>query len=125
MKKEAKVEYGIQIVKPWSKAMYDHNDAVAEEVRDIVKGMWNKAMAEFQEDMGESFMSDVEWHANAYDSLRDIQTAVTACAFGYGYDVAAVEEIVLQDLEDAPYYHLVNIVDDLGIELERGFVGFK
>jgi hypothetical protein len=125
MKKEAKVEYGIAIVKPWSKEMYDHNDAVAEQVRETVLGMWNKAMAEFQADMGESFMSDVEWHSNAYDSLRDIQTAVTACAFGYGYDVAAVEEIVLQDLEDAPYYRLVDIVDDLELELEKGFVGLK
>jgi hypothetical protein len=25
MKKEAKVEYGITITKPWSKEMYDHN----------------------------------------------------------------------------------------------------
>jgi hypothetical protein len=67
----------------------------------------------------------VEWHSNAYDSLRDIQTAVTAYAFGFGYDVAAVEEIVLNELEYAPYYRLVDIVDDLGIELERGFVGLK
>ena len=125
MKKVAKVEFGIAIVKPWSKEMYDHNDEVAEIVRETVLGMWNKAMAEFQEDMGESFMSDVEWHSNAYDSLRDIQTAVTAYAFGFGYDVAAVEEIVLNELEYAPYYRWVDIVDDLGIELEKGFVGLK
>jgi hypothetical protein len=36
-----------------------------------------------------------------------------------------VQEIVLQDLEDAPYYRLVDIVDDLELELERGFVGLK
>jgi hypothetical protein len=125
MKKEAKVEYGIAIVKPWSKEMYDHNDAVAEIVRETVLGMWNKSMAEFQEQYAEAFMSDIEWHANAYESLRNIQLAVTGCAFGYGYDVAAVQEIVLQDLEDAPYYRLVDIVDDLELELERGFVGLK
>jgi hypothetical protein len=125
MKKVAKVEYGIQIVKPWSKEMYDHNDAVAEIVRETVLGMWNEAMAEFQDQYAESFMSDIEWHSNTYESLRNIQMAVTGCAFGFGYDVAAVQEIVLQDLEDAPYYRLVDIVDDLELELERGFVGLK
>ena len=34
MKKEAKVEYGIQIVKPWSEEMYDHNEEVDEVVRE-------------------------------------------------------------------------------------------
>jgi hypothetical protein len=29
MKKEAKVEYGIQITKPWSPEMYAHNEEVA------------------------------------------------------------------------------------------------
>jgi len=84
MKKEAKVEYGIQIVKPWSQEMYDHNEQVAEIVRETVRGMWDKAMAEFQDQYAESFMSDIEWHANTYESLRNIQLAVTVYAFGYG-----------------------------------------
>jgi len=125
MKKEKKVVYGIEIVKPWSSEMYDHNEQVAEVVREKVLGMWNEAMAEFQDQYAESFMSDIEWHANTYESLRKIQTAVTCYGFGYGYDVARVEEIVLQELEDAPFYRLVDIVDDLDIELEKGFVGFN
>ena len=43
MKKEAKVEFGITITKPWSKAMYDHNDAVAEAVKVNVHEMWISA----------------------------------------------------------------------------------
>jgi hypothetical protein len=125
MKKEKKVVYGIEIVKPWSQEMYDHNEQVAEVVREKVLGMWNEAMAEFQDQYAESFMSDIEWHANTYESLRNIQLAVTVYGFGYGYDVAAVEAIVLQELEDAPFYRLVDIVDDLDIELEKGFVGFN
>jgi hypothetical protein len=105
--------------------MYDHNEQVAEVVREKVLGMWNEAMAEFQDQYAESFMSDIEWHANTYESLRNIQTAITCYGFGYGYDVAAVEAIVLQELEDAPFYRLVDIVDDLDIELEKGFVGFN
>ena len=123
MKKEAKVEFGITITKPWSKEMYDHNEAVAEDVRGIVLEMWEEAMAEFQDDMGESFMSDVDW-ISVPETLKDIQTAITCYGFGYGYDVAAVSERVLQDLEDAPYFRLKDIVDELGLELEIGFVGF-
>ena len=125
MKKEKKVVYGIEITKPWSSEMYAHNEQVAEVVREKVLGMWNEAMAEFQDQYAESFMSDIEWHANTYESLRNIQTAITCYGFGYGYDVAAVEAIVLQELEDAPFYRLVDIVDDLDIELEKGFVGFN
>ena len=29
-KKQPKVEYGIEITKPWSKEMYDHNDKISE-----------------------------------------------------------------------------------------------
>ena len=124
MKKEAKVEFGITITKPWSKAMYDHNDAVADLVRNEVEALWIAELMKFQEATGESFMSDVEW-IDAPEALKDIQTAVTCYGFGYGYDVARVAEIVEQELEDAPYFRLKEIVEELGIELEKGFVGFK
>jgi hypothetical protein len=69
-------------------------------------------------------MSDVEW-IEAPEALKDIQTAVTCYGFGYGYDVAAVAERVMQELEDAPTYRLKEIAEELGIELEKGFVGFS
>jgi hypothetical protein len=124
MKKEAKVEFGITITKPWSKEMYDHNDAVADLVRNEVEALWIAELMKFQEATGESFMSDVEW-ISAPEALKDIQTAVTCYGFGYGYDVAAVAEIVMQELEDAPYFRLKDIVEDLGLKLEKGFVGFN
>ncbi len=43
MKKAPKVKYGIEIVKPWSKEMYSHNDKVADEIRDIVEKKWKDA----------------------------------------------------------------------------------
>ena len=124
MKKVAKVEFGITITKPWSKEMYDHNDVVADLVRNEVEALWIAELMKFQEATGESFMSDVEW-IEAPEALKDIQTAVTCYGFGYGYDVARVAEIVMQELEDAPSYRLKEIAEELGIELEKGFVGFK
>jgi hypothetical protein len=124
MKKEAKVEFGIVITKPWSSEMYAHNEQVADIVRNEVEARWIVELMKFQEATGESFMSDVEW-IEAPEALKDIQTAVTCYGFGYGYDVARVAEIVMQDLRDAPSYRLKEIAEELGIELEKGFVGFN
>ena len=124
MKKEKKVVYGIEITKPWSSEMYAHNEQVADIVRNEVEARWIVELMKFQEATGESFMSDVEW-IEAPEALKDIQTAVTCYGFGYGYDVAAVAEIVMQELEDAPTYRLKEIAEELEIELEKGFVGFN
>jgi hypothetical protein len=124
MKKEAKVEFGIVITKPWSSEMYDHNEQVADIVRNEVEARWIAELMKFQADAGESFMSDVEW-IEVPATLRDIQTAITCYGFGYGYDVAAVAERVMQELEDAPTYRLKEIAEELEIELEKGFVGFN
>jgi hypothetical protein len=50
MKKEKKVVYGIEITKPWSAEMYDHNEAVADVVRFEVKELLDAALCNFLED---------------------------------------------------------------------------
>jgi hypothetical protein len=124
MKKAKKIQYGIEIVKPWSKEMYNHNDAVAQVVYEMVLNMWEAAINEFQEDMGEEFMTDVDW-SEAPDELKAIQKAVTCYGFGSGYDVAKVSSIVEQELEDAPLYRLNEIAEELKLDLKVGFVGFS
>ena len=124
MKKAKKIQYGIEIVKPWSKAMYNHNEAVAQVVYEMVLNMWEAAINEFQEDMGEEFMTDVDW-SEAPDELKAIQKAVTCYGFGSGYDVAKVSSIVEQELEDAPLYRLNEIAEELKLDLKVGFVGFS
>jgi hypothetical protein len=124
MKKVAKVEYGIQIVKPWSSEMYDHNEAVADVVREKVEKLWIAAIAEFKKEFdGNDEMLECEF-TNASDELKRIQRAVTVYGFGFGYDVNRVADRVMQELEDAPFYRLNEIVEDLELELEKGFVGF-
>ena len=70
-------------------------------------------------------MSDTEWVVLATKEMKEIQNAITCYGFGYGYDVAEVAERVMQELEDAPYFRLKEIAEDLEIELEKGFVGFR
>jgi hypothetical protein len=115
MKKAAKVEYGIQIVKPWSKAMYDHNDEVAEAVRVKVFKMWTDAC---------DVDGDEDWEYAATPEMIKIQRVVLCHGFGFGYSVADVAARVEAEIEDAPYYRLKDMVEELGLELKKGFVGF-
>lgn len=124
MKKEAKVEFGITITKPWSLEMYAHNDMVADAVRILVTQRWENALNTFEDEMGEEFMTDVDWD-QATEELQEIQRAVTCYGFGYGYDVAQVSERVIQELEDAPYFRLNEIAEELELDLKVGFVGFN
>jgi len=133
MAKAKKVEFGIEITKPWSKEMYAHNDEVQEVVVGIITKMWRDEMAEvrtaWEEEMSDEELDytpdfeEAQWNYLDEGILSDIQSAVT----GYGfcnYSVVDVEEQVLNELETAPYWRLNQIVEELDLKLEKGFVGF-
>ena len=124
MKKEPKVEYGIQIVKPWSKEMYTHNEQVAEIVRSEVHAIWLAALNDFQAELVDEFMSDVEWLDVPFN-IKKIQKAITCFGFGNGYSVAEVAQQVEQELDEAPSFRLKEIAEDLQLVLDKGFVGFN
>ena len=129
MKKAAKVEYGIQITKPWSREMYAHNDEVAEVVRYAVHQMWMAAWNACERevtDMDEQgdLLCYMEWDV-ASDEMKRIQKAVNGYGFGFGYSVEDVSLQVEEDIESAPYYRLKDIAEELEIKLEKGFVGFS
>ena len=131
MAKAKKVEFGIEITRPWSKEMYAHNDEVQEVVVGIITKMWRDEMAdvrtEWEEQMAdEDFEPDfeeAEWSHFDEGILSDIQTAVTCHGF-LNYSVVDVEEIVLDELETAAYWRLNEMVEELDLKLEKGFVGF-
>lgn len=125
MKKAIKTQYGIEIVKPWSKEMYAHNEMVAEAVRILVTQRWENALNVFEETLSGEFAEDVEYFVLATGEMKKIQRAVTVYMFGRGYDVARVSKIVEQELEDAPLYRLNEIAEELELDLKVGFVGFN
>jgi hypothetical protein len=116
MKKAVKIEYGIEIVKPWSKAMYDHNDMVADAVRVKVFEMWTDVC---------DTDGDEDWQYAATPEMIKIQQAVLCHGFGPGFDVAEVARRVEAEIESAPYYRLKEIAEELDITLKKGFVGFS
>lgn len=128
MKKEARVEFGITITRPWSKEMYDHNEDVAEIVKETVHQMWvdalTEAEAEFDDDdeIGNLY-TEMDW-GQASDEMTRIQKAITY----YSYSNQSIEEVadeVEESLEDMPLYQLKELVEELEIKLDKGFIGFN
>ena len=128
MKKEARVEFGITITKPWSKEMYDHNEEVAEIVKETVHQMWVDALKEAIEDYRDedelgNLYSEMDW-GQASDEMVRIQKAITY----YSYCNQSIEEVaeeVEETLEDMPLYQLKELVEELEIKLDKGFIGFN
>ena len=128
MKKEARVEFGITITKPWSKEMYAHNEELAEVVKETVHQMWVDALKEAIEDYRDedelgNLYSEMDW-GQASDEMVRIQKAITY----YSYSNQSIEEVadeVKETLEDMPLYQLKELVEELEIKLDKGFVGFS
>ena len=128
MKKEARVEFGITITKPWSKEMYAHNEEVAEVVKETVHQMWVDALKEAIEDYRDedelgNLYSEMDW-GQASDEMVRIQKAITY----YSYCNQSIEEVadeVEETLEDMPLYQLKELVEELEIKLDKGFIGFN
>ena len=128
MKKEARVEFGITITKPWSMEMYDHNEEVAEIVKETVHQMWVDALKEAIEDYRDedelgNLYSEMDW-GQASDEMVRIQKAITY----YSYCNQSIEEVadeVEETLEDMPLFQLKELVEELDIKLDKGFIGFN
>ena len=134
MKKAPKIEYGIEIVKPWSKEMYDHNFKVADEVRNIVKKKWEDeyktAEAEYDaeyadEDFTPEGFEYAEWQDNANIAMMDLHEAVIVVGYGSGFEMHQVDEDFHNELETAGYWRMKEIAEELDIKLDKGFIGLK
>mgnify|MGYP003114733094 CR=1 FL=1 len=132
MKKAPKIKYGIEIVKPWSKEMYNHNDKVADEIRDEVWERWAAAYKDAELDFEENLEEDQEgmlfsespWD-NSNQVMMDIQKAVTCYGYGPGTYIEDVTEDVEKELHNAAYWSLKEMAEELELDLTCQFVGLK
>ena len=125
MKKEAKVEYGITITKPWSKEMYAHNEEVADIVRDIIEKRIDAELSAFAseyEDLDEAM--DQNWDCVS-NEFKQLQNAITCYSFGTGYGVCEVLDEIANEMDRSALFRLKEIAEELDIELEKGFIGFS
>ena len=136
MVKEKKVEFGIEITKPWSKEMYVHNDELADDLKEWILDMWDEAYTlskesydDFLEDDQEGLdFGDSDPH-NFNETMINICEAVTYYNFGGGYTVDDIADEVEKELMTAAFWRLKEIAEELEIDMVEefgaGFVGLK
>ena len=100
-KKKPEFKYGIQITKPHSKEMYNHNDKIAEEMRiniaDKIYDAYRRAIGEVAANGG---MDKGE------EDLRFIVKSFTGYEFGNGYDLMDIREEGIKTLNNAANWML-------------------
>ena len=98
-KKSPKVQYGIEITKPWSKEMYDHNDIVSEEMKKNIIKKWDTIVKRL--DM------DQDWNLLSDDSeIVKLQKGICYSGYGDGFTLEDVDEEFRSEVENMPNYQL-------------------
>lgn len=122
-----KSKYGIQITKPWSKEMYDHNDKVKEKALNAISEKLASAYsrAEHCSGVGSGDFLEEEWSYASTEELEDVQKAITYYSFGSGHTVGDVMKEIEKELEFGQYFRLKDIIETLGIKLKQDFIGLK
>jgi len=94
-KKPAEVKYGIEITKPHSQEMYDHNDMVAEEMKTNILNKWEALL----NDLGHIGMED-DWTAicSSFDIVK-LQKLVCFSGYGDGYTIGDVDTEFRNELD--------------------------
>ena len=114
-KKSPKVQYGIEITKPWSKEMYDHNDMVSEEMKKNILNKWDKlikdVVARSRAVLGTSWTELEE-----YTDIVKLQKGICYSGFGDGYTLADVDKEFRNEVENMPNYMLHETYSYLAFE---------
>jgi len=92
--------YGIEVTKPHSKVMYEHNDMVAKEMRFNITDAWANEMIKFNK-------TD-EWPSDgSIDSaMHTIQSSICATGFGDGFTIDEVHTDFMSNLSDMANWQL-------------------
>jgi hypothetical protein len=108
-KKSPKVQYGIQITKPWSKEMYDHNDIVSEEMKKNIIKKWD--------DLTYRTNPNIDWFEIEEDTnIVKLQKGICYSGFGDGFTFGDVDEEFRNEVENMPNYQLHEAYSYLAFE---------
>ena len=97
-KKAPVYQYGIEITKPHSIEMYNHNDMVAEEMKRNIASVWADEMIKYNK-------TD-EWAPHNNSTMNDIQKSICAVGFGEGFTIDEVHKDFMSNLSDMANWQL-------------------
>ena len=91
-KKEPTFAYGIEITKPFSKEMYDHNDMVAKEMKENILKQWNALI--------HGIDHETDWEDFGDDETAvKLQKLVCYSGYGSGYTLGDVNDEFKNELD--------------------------
>jgi len=101
-KKEPTFAYGIEITKPHSKEMYDHNNMVAKEMKTNILNKWEALL----NDLGHIGMDD-DWTVicSSFDIVK-LQKLVCFSGYGDGYTIGDVDKEFRRELDMMQNYSI-------------------
>ena len=132
-KKSPTFEYGIEITKPHSKQMYDHNNHVANimhiNILNVATDIWNSIIDRERSDISQtdwSVYKDEEFNGFTYEKF---QRAICYSSFGTGFTVLDVHNEIKKELEHAENWRMHELYSemfDAGMvpAIEHEMVGF-
>jgi hypothetical protein len=94
VKKQSKIEYGIEITKPWSKEMYTHNDKVSNLQKEQLLALL------------ENFGQYADFSQESEDNLYELGRIICGYSFGSGYGNAEIIEQIERELENVQNFWL-------------------
>ena len=100
-KKTPEIQYGIEITKPHSKEMYDHNDKVALEMR---RNILSEIHLAYSQAIGNIAASG--GMSAGEKRLRDIQVEFMGVRMGDGYSPDEVKDDIINDVTNAENWAL-------------------
>ena len=101
-KKANLIHFGIEITKPHSKEMYNHNDKVAEELKMNISNAWKELTKNFT-----GLVMDMDWDGIKEDSkLVKLQKNVMYSGYGEGFTIKDVQDEFYNELENMANWQL-------------------
>ena len=104
------MNYGIEITKPWSKEMYDHNDMVSQ----LMKLEIIKSIVKYQND---------------FDKLNELMVLCGGIKYGDSYDINELYQDVHDEVDNVQNYWLneeypLAVSNGLVDDVKLKFVGY-
>jgi hypothetical protein len=100
-KKTPKIRYGIEITKPFSKEMYDHNDAIALEMKRHILSEIHLAYSQAKGDIAAN-----GGMSTGFDLLQEIVKCFTGCGYGDGFDLDEIRDEGINTLANTENWSL-------------------
>lgn len=134
MTKQKEIKYGIEITKPFSKEMYEHNSEVRKDIALGVIKLLNQTTLQLYKD-GVDLESDYVSNDSSLDSLSKlVKVILNYKIVDYNFTIEEVidkltSQILMID-EDPNYtylptYRVKEIAEKLNLQLEKEIIGFN